>query len=218
MSQPMNPYDSPEPARTGMSGTAKLLMVLGITFGVLGLLCCGGIGGGLFWSYRLLKNSMSEDPATIHRITDEIASIEIPESFEPKVSVDFQVPFTGQKSIKWVAYEDAAHEGSLMLAQFDEAFGDEASMREQLRISVRDSGRGDRDDIDVKTSEKYESEINGAPAKFTIAEGTRRNTSHEYWEVVGTFRGKEGPAILIFTMKAADFSKEDVMKVIHSIK
>ena len=49
MSQPMNPYDTPEHSRPGMSGTTKVLLGMGIGCGVLVLLCCGFFGASTFW-------------------------------------------------------------------------------------------------------------------------------------------------------------------------
>ena len=92
MTEPMNPYDSPESGKPGMSGTAKVLMVFGIGFVVLAVLCCGGVGFFGYWGYNLAKNAMSQDPETIRRVTDEIVTIAIPDAFEPQMSMDMKAP------------------------------------------------------------------------------------------------------------------------------
>ena len=50
----------PRDPKAGMSGTAKVLMVFGIGFVVLAVLCCGGVGFFGYWGYNLAKNAMSQ--------------------------------------------------------------------------------------------------------------------------------------------------------------
>ena len=73
---PVNPYDSPEMARPGMSSAAKVLLGLGIGCGVLVLLCCGGfIFTGVYFT-RSIQQAMSEEPDTIRRVADSIVAID----------------------------------------------------------------------------------------------------------------------------------------------
>lgn len=216
--EPINPYDSPEHTRGGMSTGGKVLLALGITFGVVLLLCCGGLGGGGYWFYSVMRDSVTTDPEAIQKITNEIAAIEIPESFKPEMGFNLEVPFTEKKDVKFVTYANASRDGSLVLAQFDESIASEAQMRDQLNVQLNNRNQGSNEPIDIRESEKLELEINGKPASFTVARGESRRTNKEFWQVIGNFRGKGGPAMLIFVTPAEGFDKDAVMKLVHSIK
>jgi len=218
MSEPMNPYDSPEFEKPGMSGTTKVLLVFGIGFGVLGLLCCGGLGVGGYMAVRMLKDSTSTDPEVVKRVTAEIASITVPEALEPKMSMDMQVPFTDKKFMRMVTYTDVADDSVLWLAEFNADIGDSEQMESQFRKSMEDGGQRRTEDLKVTESEKYEAEINGKPGKFTISKGIEESSQDEYFEVLGHFEGKSGPAMLVLRVRSPQFSKDDVMNIVKSIK
>jgi len=118
MSQPMNPYDTPEHVRPGMSGTTKVLLGMGIGCGVLVLLCCGFFGASTFWLVRAAQHALTEDPNEIRRLTDEIVAIKIPDSLPPKAGMDLSVPIVGSKFMTWVAYGAKNDRNGLFLAQF----------------------------------------------------------------------------------------------------
>src|SRR5262245_24497058 len=90
MPDPINPYDSPSTPRPGMSSSTKVLVVLGIGFCALMLVCCGGLGMGGFYFYRVASKAMITDPDEIRRVTNEIVTITIPDSFEPKMAMNMQ--------------------------------------------------------------------------------------------------------------------------------
>lgn len=218
MSEPMNPYDSPEPIKTGMSGTTKVLVAFGIGFGVLALLCCGGLGVGGYMAVRMLKDSTSTDPEVVKRVTAEIASIDVPELLEPKMSLDMQVPFTNKKFMRMVTYTDVADDSVLWLAEFNADIGDSEQMETQFRKSIEDGGQRRTENLKTTESEKLEAQINGKPAEFTISKGVEESTQDEYYEVLGHFQGKSGPAMLVVRVRSPQFSKDDVMNIVKSIK
>ena len=78
--------------KRGMSGGAKTLIILGIVFGGLIVLCCGGIIG--YFAYYA-GNMLSEDADTIARLTqEEIVQIDIPEELAPRRSMNITIPFS----------------------------------------------------------------------------------------------------------------------------
>src|SRR5262245_58786301 len=95
--QPTNPYDTPKYARPGMSGGAKVLLGMGIGCGVLVLLCCGFFGASGWWLVRTAQKSITEDPNTIHILTEEIAKIDIPPSLPPRAAMDLRLPIVGTR-------------------------------------------------------------------------------------------------------------------------
>ena len=70
----IGPQPPSPPPRRGTSTGVKVLLIVGIIFLVLALLCCGGIA--LF--VHDVKKGVSQDPAIVKATTDEIAQIDIP--------------------------------------------------------------------------------------------------------------------------------------------
>ncbi len=219
MSQPMNPYDTPEQVRPGMSGTTKVLLGMGIGCGVLVLLCCGFFGASTFWLVRTAQQALTEDPNEIRRLTDTIVAIKIPESLPPKAGMDLSIPFVGTKFMTWVAYgvEKNEDDNALFLAQFSADMVKEEDMRTQWKDSMRQSGQKEWDDIKVEESDKVELTINGSPATFTVDKG-QDSKSREVWQVMASFHGKGGPAIFALKVDTEDFSREQLFEILNSMK
>jgi hypothetical protein len=218
MSQPMNPYDPPEYNRPGMSGTAKVLLGVGIGCLVFLILCCGFFGFSGYMMARMAKNSIIKDPDEIRRVTADIVNIEIPASLPPMFGVDMKAPILGTTLITGAAYGDPEPGNALLLGPFAANIMDEETMRTQWRQSMRNSGRDDwEEDVDIQESETHETEVNGEPAKFKVARGKSRKQG-EVWQVAGGFRGKSGSAFLIMKVKSDEFTKEQVLAILDSME
>lgn len=214
---PVNPYDSPETVRPGMSSGAKVLLGLGIGCGVLVLLCCGGIGAFTFFSVRSVQRAASEDPATIRQVTESIVTIDVPPALEPKFSLDWTIPFVN--SSVWAAvYADQKDHSSLVLFQIDKELGNAEAMKLQFQQSLRDAGREEWKEVDLDDSETVEVEINGEKAKFEVGSGTRDDADTKVWQATGAFDGRSGPAMLFMQLGADDFDKEQVLAILNSMK
>jgi hypothetical protein len=215
MSQPTNPYDKSEPAPQGMSGTSKVLLGLGIGCGLVLLLCCGGFAGLTFYWYNLAKNATSTDPATIRRVTDEIVSIMIPETLKPEMSMDMKIPFN-QGAMQAVVYRNEAAGATLTLTQFtNEALSNDPNFKTQFETGM---SKHKQQSIAISKSEQFETTINGQKAIFTISQGTAPGMADELWQVTGDFQGKGGPAILTLEAKSTDFTKDQVLDILKSMK
>ncbi len=215
MSQPMNPYDNAESRPPGMSGTTKVLLGLGIGCGVLALLCCGGAGVTMYWFGKSIQESMSKDPAKIREVTNEIVTIDIPASFQPEMSMDMQIPFAG--GMQMAMYRDPAAGATLTLTQFtSEAIANDPEMREKFETSVDQQHK--KKQMQVNKSENFETTIHGEAATFAIAEGTADNAAGELWQVTGSFHGKAGLAQLMLEAKSSNFTKEQVLELLKSMK
>lgn len=214
---PVNPYDNLETVRPGMSSGAKVLLGLGIGCGVLLVLCCGGFGVTFFYFGRSLQRAASEDPATIRRVTESIVTIEVPEALEPKFSFDWTVPIFN-RTVSAAAYADSDDHSSLVLFQLDLDLGNPEAMKLQFQESLRESGQGEWEEVDLDDSETFETEINGNLAEFTVGSGKREGSGREVWQATGAFDGNGGRAMLFMQLGADDFSKEQMMDVLKSMK
>jgi hypothetical protein len=215
----MNPYDQMPPEPRGMSGTSKVLLAFGIGCGVLVLLCCGVFGLGGYFAANFAKNSVSEDPAKAREITDAIVQIEVPQSLEPKGSMDFHIPIQGDLFMRGAFYSSDEGGNQLIIGEFNEEMVNSSDFETQFRQSMGNSqGEGQDEDLDIVESETYDAEINGEEASFRIAKAEGRKSKKSFWQVTGQFRGDAGPAILIMRLEAEKFSKEDAIAVIKSME
>ena len=213
---PVNPYDSPETVRPGMSSGAKVFLGLGIGCGVLLLLCCGFFGVAAYFFGRSFN--IDEDPATVRRVADSIVTIDVPETLEPRFSFDWTLPVVNRKMMSMAMYADEEENSDLILFQISEDLGNRDAMKMQLQESLRDAGRGQWEEVNLDESETFETEINGDSAEFTVGKGKKKGSGREVWQAIGAFEGNGGPAMLFMQLGAEDFSNEQVMDVLKSMR
>lgn len=223
MDQPQ-PYTSPEgmppPPRRGMSMGAKVLLILGGLFLVLIVICCGGLVVTTFWAQSYAKETFSQDPQVVRRVTAEIAEIDIPEKLRPLVSMNMKVPFTGQRMMTIVAYGDKESDSALALAAFAEAMAgqDRQQFELQLRQMLDQEGLDKQKAVVPQEVEEKEISVRGQPQKFTFIRGKDAETGKPRLEVKGTFEGKEGASFFQFSGDAETYDEQQIVKVIESIR
>ncbi|GAF72861.1 unnamed protein product [marine sediment metagenome] len=203
------------PRKSGMSGGAKLLIVLGVGGGLLVLLCCGGlIGFGVY-----MAGGMSQDPEVVREKTGEIAQIEIPDGLDPKMSFDVKFPVKGRMML-WTVYLDEGTESVLVLFALAaaSASGDQEEMRRAMDQSLQQQGMGEQEGITVEESHTKEVEIRGETATFTIAKGVGEESGRPRIQVTGVFQGETGPAILMLNADAEKYTEEQIVEMLDSIE
>lgn len=89
-------------------------------------------------------------------------------------------------------------------------------MRKQLDELSRSGGHDD--DFEATETDKFATTINGDPVEFKIDKGHGHEESDERWHVVQPFIGKGGPALIVLHLKTADFTKEQVLEILQSMK
>ena len=211
----MPPYEKP-----GMSTGTKVLIVLGIIFLVLVVLCCGG-GVAIFWAgASYMEDAMSDDPEVVRRVTGEIVDIDVPEKLEPKMSMDFNVPFTDERFMVMVVYGDQAEGSAVILASFGEAFAGqgEAQMRQQMEQSLREQGLGPDPNMGPQEVTEREIEVRGEPVKFVFATGVDSESGKQRIMVHGMFEGKTGPVMIMVFADPERLSEEEIVQMLESIE
>ena len=209
-----------EPARSGMSGNSKVLIALGVGFGVLLLVCCGGFVGMGWWVQSYAEKMFSEDPEIIAQTTDDITDVEIPESFEPSGAIDLDIPFADESFMSMSFYEDQDGDGSLVIAQFSEAWTENSEgvdIADQVRDSLEEQGEGTQE-MTIEESDEVELTIRGEPATFVIERGTGNDSDEAMWRVSGTFKGKGGVAFLLLQAKTENLTREQIDELLESLE
>lgn len=208
--------ETAQPPKRGMSTGAKVLIALGVIFGALILLCCGGVITVIFY----VRSAVSQDPAVVAAKTQEITRIDIPEGLDPQQSFDMNIPFSG-KRLTWVAYVDEQTDSALILFEMGgvRASQDQEQMRRAMDESLRQQGMQQQREklVDVKSHPK-EVQIRGQPATFTIEKGVGADSQKPRIQVTGAFQGEGGPAMLLFGADAQKFTEEQIVEMIDSIE
>ena len=201
--------------RKGMSTRAKVLIWLAVGFGGLTLLCCGGV----LWIGYHFADSVSEDPAKIAAVTDEMAEIDVPEGFDPKMSFDMKNPFSGERIMAWVAYLDEESQSTLMLCGMGPGAGvqDPEQMQLQFEQSMQQQGMQQQQDMVSTQSETRQLTVRGQPTSFTFTTGVTESGSPRI-QVAGVFQGKTGPVILMLDADAEKYPEEQIVEMIEGIE
>lgn len=209
-----------QPPSSGCGGClGKFLIFLGVIFLLMVALCCGGF----FYMKSYIASSISQQPAEVQKISDEIISIQIPPPLEPLAGGRFQVPFVGKTLGQGAFYSDKQHKGFLILASFGEAFGPQFkdSFLQGLQSGQykNQSANNDKSEAlkDVKKTH-FERPIQGEKAVFEITEGTGEQSNKKKIRVQGAFKGKTGPGIFVLDAEEETLSRDKVEKMIDSME
>jgi len=215
----MSPVWEQPPAKPRMGCGTKLLIGLGIGFLLLILLCCGAGILMPFMVQSYASKSVSEDPAVVLAVTDEITQIDVPEQLRPKASFDFKIPIVGKRLMSGAVYADQQNTSVLILAALGEVFQqqDQAEIRQAIDQALQQQGI-QREDMQIEESSLKELTIRGQSAVFSVGKGTSTESGKPRIQVIGTFEGETGPVMLILDADAEKFSEEEVIEMLESIE
>jgi hypothetical protein len=209
-----------QPPKKGMSSGMKTLLIVGIIFGVLILICCGGLVGFGLYMRSYVSDAMSEDPIVIAEHTAQFVDMEIPSQLSPTMSFDVTVPFSGEPVMVWVIYADQPTNSMLMMASIGPMMEqqDEDITRQQLEDSMRQQGLAAGADVDEWERSVKELNVRGEPVEFNFGVGKSTDTGAQRIELSGMIEGKSGPVMIILYADAEVIDEEAVVTMIESIK
>lgn len=216
----MSPEGMPPYQKPGMSTGTKVLIILGIVFLVLVLLCCGG-GLAVFWAgASYMKNAVSKDPQVVRQVAAKIIQIDVPEKLKPQFSMDMKVPFSGERIMVMVVYGNEASGATVMLASFGKEFAgqSEAQMQNQMEQSLRQQGFAPEDDLGPGKATEREIQVRGKPVKFTFTTAKDPESGKQRIMVNGMVEGETGPVMIMVVADPETLSEEEIVKMIESIK
>jgi hypothetical protein len=185
---------------------------------VLLLLCCGGFAGVAWYGQAKVKESISEDPVVIRRIAAEIAEVPLPAGFEPKYSLDLVVPLFAV-TIKGVIY-NTKQNGFFLMGEIDAEMSDAEREKfvQQMRGNVNMQGSNAHEKLDILESKTVDFTMRGKPASFKFAKAQNQDTKAKLWQIMGTFQGKEGPAMIMLIVPLEQFSEEQIKQMLEKTK
>ncbi|MGA2258002.1 MAG: hypothetical protein ABSG53_25335, partial [Thermoguttaceae bacterium] len=198
----------------------KFLIFLGVVFLLMIAMCCGGF----FYLKSYFASSTSQQPAEVHKISDEIISIHIPAPLEPVAGGRFQMPILGKSLGRGAVYSDKNRTCILVLASIGDAFGPQLKEKilQGLEQGQSQNQPADRNENHEKLKDEKkthrERTIQGERANFDITEGIGVQSNKKKIRVQGEFKGKTGPAILSLDADVETLPREQVDKMIDSME
>ncbi len=193
--------------KPGMSTGVKVLIGCGVVGGVMALVCCGGF----MYLGSQFAGMMTEDPAEIQVIQEDIADIDLPDGFSPEGGADGELfGFAGQAAIF------AENDSVIMLIQVK---GPEGTTDEQMleQFQQQLGQQGQNGNIKIESTEERLVTIAGEETTIEIVKGTDQN-GKEIRQVKGAFRGRGGAAIVLYFSPEEDWDEDRVVQMLESIK
>ena len=211
----------PQQPRSGCGGClGKFLIFLGIIFALIIAMCCGGI----FYVRSYIASAITQQPAEVQTISDEIISIHVPASsgtrgWRPLPGADRRQD-VGTRG-RLFRQESQGHacfgfvwRGVWPAVQGPDSpgFGVGAIPEPTWRKGRESRGTQGCEDNQIERT------IQGEKAVFDITEGTGVQSDKKKIRVQGAFQGKTGPAIFILDAEEETLSREKVEKMIDSME
>jgi len=187
---------------------------IGLGAAALFCLCAVGVAALVFLRIgQQFKEGMKTDPRGAAEAAHAIADYELPEGYQEQVAMDFfayAMVMMGPDSSNSPSF---AGKPMILLAQFQVATNQQ-QMQEQIRRSFeQQSGRSG---MTMKEVESRKMTIRGEEVEVTTFEGTDNN-GFVLRQIITTFPGKDGTAMLMIMGPAETWDKEEIDQFIESI-
>ena len=187
-----------------------------IGLGAATLFCLCAVGVAVLVFMRMgqqFKEGVKTDPHAASEAAHAIADYELPPGYEEKIAMDFFVYTMVMMGPEASTTPSSAARPMIMLAQFQVATNQQ-QMEEQMRRSFeQQSGwRG----LKMKVVDVKKMTLRGKQVDVTTFEGTDDN-GFVMRQVLATFPGKDGTALLMIMGPAQTWDKEEIDQFVESI-
>ena len=210
-------FQDEQPQKSGMSTTAKVVLIIGSIGGVCLLLCCGGMVYLFYKGQQFVQNAVSTNPETIREKTHAIAEIDIPAAFAPKSFMDFMF-------MRMAIYgKGDGDKAVLMLMEMDAQMlsggKDPKLIRQQMlqQMRAQQAGPSGMSEVDADSRETRSFTIDGQKVPFEFIKGKSAQHGTEMRQVMGAFPSKRGFVMLMLIVPDEEFDEQAVVQMIESI-
>lgn len=192
--------------KPGMSTGMKILIILLVLCGGALAVCCGGA----FFFVNKARDAMTQEPAKIRQIQEQITAINVPEDWQPEIGMNFTAFGTGMQMAVYKG--DSPHE-QLMLMQMQVSGANVQNAKQQFRMQAQQQGN---EEIRIESTETKTFTINGEEVDFVFAKGTTEQGT-PVREVTGTFPSRKGIGYLLLLVPEEEWDEEKITNLIQSI-
>lgn len=194
-------------AKSRKSSSTGCLTVFGIIAVVCLLLC---IGSAIFGYYYL--RPFSRNPELIRAKTDEMLTIDIDESFEPEVYINFVI-------LKMSFFKSEDSQNKLLFASMTADNLDNSDVRSKIETQIQS---GDNELPTIATVESGERifEIRGHPVEFKFNKAKNAETNEPYYSVTGIVDSDEADrkVLILLQVRQRDFTEAEIQTMLESIE
>ncbi|MFN7806065.1 MAG: hypothetical protein ACK5TO_18770 [Planctomycetaceae bacterium] len=195
--------------KKGMSTTAKVVMVMLGLGGVGLLLCCGGLFGAGVWLKRTAEQAQVTNPVEVRALAGQIASIKLPESFEPQQGL--QLPVVGMRMVTFYRPDRIGWTVVLM----ENSMGFDSSDPAQRDQMIKQIQQQENQEGNLTDTEDREIEVAGQKVSFQFGTKTIRGVTVR--QVLGFVPLKKGVVMVNITGPIDDFDEDEVVAILQSI-
>ena len=200
----------------GIGMGVKILIGLLLFGGLAAVLCCGG------FAYFASQSAIT-DSADVRAAADEIARVDLPDRFEPRMGLTYPPPamsgwMPGKVTVTF--FHDTRGTGVFKLARLTEAPGADAGQLRQFEQSLDQNPDVGLEGVDVTDSEDRVVRLaSGQDATFNFASAKSRDDGTEYRQVSGRIAvGETDTVSLTFLGPEAEYDEAEVMAILESIE
>lgn len=193
------------------STTPRWVVILLSALGVTLIAVCGICGGGLYYFSPELAN----DPEQAVALTDQIATVDIPEPFEPAGIIDWNLAFVMQ--MRGAYYEIPPDEGLLMLIAVQGPLFRQETLRQHIDRTLRETGGGSTPLVTDETTVREITTALGDPVPFEFEKAVDPDTNAIYRMVEGVVTGPAGSILIALRVKQEQWNEQSIVEMLRSI-
>ncbi|SFH59216.1 hypothetical protein [Planctomicrobium piriforme] len=193
----------PDEPKTRRSHPIVIFLTGLLTTALLASCCVCGIAA---WWFRPQVN---ENPERARELTAQIVSISIPEAFQPKGTIEWNLGFLMR--LRGAYYERLVGDGVLTLLEVNTRLANDDSVRRHVVDTLLEEGSSGTSLVIEKAKTRKETfEIAGEPVVFTIELARDPRTGSTFHLVEGVFNGNAGQVLLAMRVDANHWQDEAV--------
>ncbi len=188
-----------------------LVLVAGFVSAILLFFCCA-CSGAMWW----FRPEIYEDPDRAMQLTQEIVEIHIPDSYQPKGTIELNAAYL--MSIRGVYYERFAGDGLLTLIEINSQFRSDEDVQRHIRKTLMEKGGGGTPlVVDESKTVRLPIDVQGEEVLFVFEVGQDPPTRKKYHLVEGAFPGKNGEVLLSMRVNEDNWEESSILEMIRSI-
>lgn len=178
--------------------------------GLIGSCCLCGV---LVYQQR---PHFQDDPQAAEELTEQMLAIEIPPTFAPKGTIEWDVWWF--LTMRGAYYTHTVDDGELTLLEVDSRFLSQPDFRQHIIDSLHQQGAGSGFDLKVLSTETKVLTIGGAEVSFEFLRAEDRSTGESRRLVDGVVSGRGNTPVLISLWVDEDvWDEESVVRMLESV-
>lgn len=195
--------DADERARGGPATVALIFLAVGM----IGI--CAVCGGGVY----LFQPHLADDERSVGPLMDDVLSIDVPASFEPRGTIEWNLAFL--MSLRGAYYEtaDRQQEGVLMFLAVEGGSLDKPNVRSHVERVLSEKSNGTVPLTPDGEPEERMVPIRGEDKPFTFETGVDPSSKVRYRLAHGVVDGENGQEVLVALRIREDAGWDDAATI-----